>query len=279
MLFILAAGLVAASQPRELGKVPFLRDFAAAKAEAAGTGKPLFILFDEVPGCRNCTSFGEAVLSNDIVVSALAGNFVSVAIYNNESGADRVMLEHFGEPAWNNPVVRIMDGDERELTPRISDTYAAEPVARAMVSALQKVGRPVPAYLRTLAQGNDGYDPFYVLAACFWSAEACLGSLDSVSVTRVGYIGQNEVVEVQASQGHDKVSVIAEARKAGCAVSEVSGRFRFSESDDKYALRDGRFAKLHLTPAQATRVNSAIARNTDPAPYLTPAQRRELNAR
>ena len=35
---------------RELGKVRWWRDFAAAKAEAKKTKKPLLILFDEVPG-------------------------------------------------------------------------------------------------------------------------------------------------------------------------------------------------------------------------------------
>jgi hypothetical protein len=36
--------------PPELGRVPFLRDYAAAVDQAKKEKKPLFVLFDEVPG-------------------------------------------------------------------------------------------------------------------------------------------------------------------------------------------------------------------------------------
>lgn len=36
--------------PVELGKVPWLRDYDAALAEAKKSGKPLLLLFQEVPG-------------------------------------------------------------------------------------------------------------------------------------------------------------------------------------------------------------------------------------
>lgn len=36
--------------PPELGRVPFLRDYAAAVDQAKKERKPLFVLFDEVPG-------------------------------------------------------------------------------------------------------------------------------------------------------------------------------------------------------------------------------------
>jgi transcription termination factor Rho len=39
-----------AKAPPELGRVPFLRDYAAAVAKAKADKKPLFVLFDEVPG-------------------------------------------------------------------------------------------------------------------------------------------------------------------------------------------------------------------------------------
>ena len=40
----------ATSQPGELGKVSWLRDEAIAQKTAAATGKPLLVLFQEVPG-------------------------------------------------------------------------------------------------------------------------------------------------------------------------------------------------------------------------------------
>ena len=36
--------------PPEFGRVPFLRDYAAAVEKAKKEKKPLFVLFDEVPG-------------------------------------------------------------------------------------------------------------------------------------------------------------------------------------------------------------------------------------
>lgn len=61
LLAVLLAGGVAVAQsksdekkaektPPELGRVPFLRDYAAAVAKAKADKKPLFVLFDEVPG-------------------------------------------------------------------------------------------------------------------------------------------------------------------------------------------------------------------------------------
>jgi hypothetical protein len=51
------AGAVFAADPKkdekpppELGRVPFLRDYAAAVELAKKEKKPLFVLFDEVPG-------------------------------------------------------------------------------------------------------------------------------------------------------------------------------------------------------------------------------------
>jgi len=37
-------------RPPELGRVPFLRDYAKAVEQAKTEKKPLFVLFDEVPG-------------------------------------------------------------------------------------------------------------------------------------------------------------------------------------------------------------------------------------
>ncbi len=38
-------------------------------------------------------------------------------------------------------------------------------------------------------------------------------------------------------------------------------------------------ARPQLSDGQAMRVNAAVARNSDPTPYLTPKQRRQLNQR
>ena len=52
LLFQAVAPLPAppAAAPVEFGKVAWKRDFAAAEARAEETGKPLLVLFQEVPG-------------------------------------------------------------------------------------------------------------------------------------------------------------------------------------------------------------------------------------
>lgn len=45
-----AAGLFAADKPVELGKIDWLRDHAEAVKQAKASGKPIMILFQEVPG-------------------------------------------------------------------------------------------------------------------------------------------------------------------------------------------------------------------------------------
>jgi hypothetical protein len=57
VLALTVVGCAVAQQPKadpmlppELGRVPFLRDYAAAVEKAKADKKPLFVLFDEVPG-------------------------------------------------------------------------------------------------------------------------------------------------------------------------------------------------------------------------------------
>ncbi|HRI61999.1 MAG TPA: thioredoxin family protein, partial [Saprospiraceae bacterium] len=107
------------NQPTELGKVNWLRDLAAGKAEAEKSGKPILILFQEVPGCSNCTRYGNSTLSHPLIVEAIERYFVPVCIYNNKGGADAEALKTFQETAWNNPVVRIVRADYKDVVLRM----------------------------------------------------------------------------------------------------------------------------------------------------------------
>ncbi len=53
-ILLLASGLVAqaaaAKNPKELGRVSWLRDHAEAVAKSRKINKPIFLLFQEVPG-------------------------------------------------------------------------------------------------------------------------------------------------------------------------------------------------------------------------------------
>ena len=77
--------------------------------------------------------------------------FVPVAVRNNtEDDADALVRERFGEPSWNNPVVRILDADAEDMVPRLHrpEDWSAAAVLGAMTAAL---GDEAPAWLKLAA--------------------------------------------------------------------------------------------------------------------------------
>src|SRR5437764_1183987 len=117
---VISVPLWTGSNPPELGRVNWMRGYDAAQKLSAQTGKPLLVLFDEVPGCSTVNAFGKSVLSHPLIVDAVESAFIPVVIYNNVEGDDRRVLEHFHEPTWNNPVIRILDTGGTELAPRLA---------------------------------------------------------------------------------------------------------------------------------------------------------------
>ncbi len=136
--------VTALPQPAELGLVSWNRDYPEAVREAERTGKPLLVLFDEVPGCSTVLNFGHTVLSNADIVSFVEQHFVAVAVYNNIGGVDAEVLKSFQEPRWNNPVVRIIDTKRRPLAPRFDGPYTVEAFWPVLKSALAKTDPPKP---------------------------------------------------------------------------------------------------------------------------------------
>ncbi len=117
------AMLMSLPQPAELGLVPWERNLEAALQRSQVTYRPVLILFDEVPGCSTVLGFGTSVLSNPKIVSRLKREFELVVVYNNVAGADAAVLKSFGEPSWNNPVVRVVDAKRKPLAGRFDGPY------------------------------------------------------------------------------------------------------------------------------------------------------------
>ena len=82
------------NQPKELGKVSWYRNYDEAIDEAKRLNKPVFILFQEVPGCATCQNYGKNVLSYPLIVDAIENEFVPLAIFNNVKGHDRKVLKN-----------------------------------------------------------------------------------------------------------------------------------------------------------------------------------------
>ncbi|MGE3107709.1 MAG: VPGUxxT family thioredoxin-like (seleno)protein, type 2 [Phycisphaerales bacterium] len=293
------SGPPATENPVELGTVRWTRGLEAACDEAKRRQRPVFILFSEVPGCFTCKNYGERVMSHPLIVEAIESLFVPLAVYNNIEGDDRKALEQFGEPTWNNPVVRIVSSDRKPLADRVSDEYTTEGVSRAMTQSLGAVKTPVPRYLALLADeglaksSRTGKAVFAV--HCFWEGDQNIGALDGVVGTRIGFLDGQEVVEVEYAPAklpfarlREQVAGMSCATRIYARDDEQASSKSTSPSDtlsikkssepirldavQKYHLSHTVYKHVPMTEPQACRVNAALAKGEDPDVYLSPRQ-------
>ena len=219
------------------------------------------------------------------MVEAIEELFHPVLVFNNKE-SDAATLERFGEPSWNNPVVRFLDGGARDVIPRRDRVWTIGATAARMVAALEAAERPAPPWLRLVAaEARADVETATVAMHCYWNGEARLGGLDGVVGTRVGWVDRKEVVEVRFLPDVVPFERLrARAAELDCASrvwapGEARGAWRDAkESDDKFALRRAGLRALPLTPAQATKVNAALRLGEDADRWLSPRQR-SLRAR
>ncbi len=254
---VFAASVLAVSQagcqpeqgpqnPEEVGKVKWGSDHDAALAAAKASGKPVFALFQEVPGCAGCKQFGRDVLSDPSVVKSIQENFIPLLIHNNKPGKDAEILAKYNEPAWNYQVVRFLDANGRDLIPRKDRVWEAPELKQRMELALKKKS----AGIRRVA----------IAQYCFWTGEMTLGAMDGVIRTEAGFLDGNEVTLVDYDPAQIPLAdLTAKAKSAGVATrvyTSLDGYQKAPDSDQKRQLQGTKFAKLKLTPEQATKVNA-----------------------
>jgi len=143
------------AQPEEAGNVTWIRDLDTALAASRKSDRPVFALFQEIPGCAGCRQFGREVLSDPLIVAAIESEFTPLLIHNNKPGRDAEVLKRFGEPAWNYQVVRFLDAGGADLIPRKDRVWETGPLAERMIAALQAAKRPVPSWLSLLASEHS----------------------------------------------------------------------------------------------------------------------------
>ena len=262
-------------QPIELGDVSWHRDFDEALRLSAKQDKPIFVLFQEVPGCSNCTRFGQQTLSHPLIVEAIETLFVPLAVFNNKGGADAAVLKRYGEPAWNNPVVRLVDAEGEDIIERLPDFRSPALITTGMIRALTRRGDEVPGYLRLIDEELRAQEAPQATAtfqtACFWSGEGHFGAQAGVLATEAGWQDGAEVVRVTYASDQLSTSKLTEgAAKQGYRKVD-NGTFRL-DREPKYYLTKSRYAKLELTPLQAARVNSLIGQRRSPDHLLSPRQ-------
>ncbi len=260
------AETVTSNKHVELGTVNWLRDYDAALAAANKSGKNVLILFQEVPGCSTCRNYGHDVLSDPLLVEAIENSFVPLAIFNNEGGKDRVVLNKYKEPSWNNPVVRIVDEKGDNVVPRVAGNYSAYGLFQAMKQSFVKRGEQLPAYLQLHGQElearkmNSVADTHFKMY-CFWSGERHLGGVEGVLSTRSGFMGGHEVVKVKYDKRKISLEKLQEhARSGSCSAIEDNGKYRASSKDIHYYLLNSDYRYVPLSELQKTKINAALGK-------------------
>ncbi len=263
-------------QPEELGQVRWLRDLQAGQAEATKTGKPILLLFQEVPGCSNCTHFGNNTLSHPLIVEAIETCFVPVCIYNNKGGKDAEALKTFDEPAWNNPVVRIVRADYQDVVLRMPDFRTSLPLVNGLQRALDLTGQAVPPYLEVLAEElqarASGLETATFSMSCFWNGEGTFGTIPGVMETAPGFQDGHEVVRVvfnPAVVGRAELATLTQPK--GVTACPKNEGFR-ADNEPKYYLSKTDYRYVPMTALQACRANSLVGRGDSPDALLSSRQ-------
>ena len=285
------------SSTPELGKVNWTRDFEQGLARAKKEQKPIFLLFQEVPGCSTCQRYGAEVLSHPLIAEAIESLFIPVAIYNNKGGKDAEVLKFYSEPAWNNPVVRIVDANKQNLAERVAGNYSPLGVLNSILSALEKNNNVVPSYLALLREELQskalGTKTAILSMYCFWTGEKELGKIPGVVATEAGYMAGHEVVSVEYNPRLLSFeNLVASSSKVKCAdgvftdneqeqtkVEKILGKGKVKlpttyrrDLESKYYLYQSHYRFVPMTELQAARANSLMANGKSPEEVLSPRQ-------
>jgi len=262
-------------QPIEVGAVRWQRELTVALEQSAASNKPVFALFQEVPGCAGCRQFGAEVLSNPVIVEAIESAFVPLLIHNNSPGRDAEVLAAYGEPPWNYQVVRFLGPTGADVIERRDRVWETGPLAVRMVQALESYGNAVPPYLRLLEQeSSDRLKSAFLVQGCFWVGESELGQIDGVVTTEAGFMDGHEVTHVRFDPAAVSLAeIVSDGIRRG-VVSAVFAtddrgelaaagvpchpptKYRVAKASDQKRQLRGRMSTRGLTPAQATKLNS-----------------------
>ncbi len=305
-VFLLAASVFADEQPIELGQVQWMTDHDAALEKSEETGKPVFLLFQEIPGCATCTTFGREVLSHPLLTEAIETQFIPLVINNAIKPSDPDAKERsalmllYNEPKYNNPVVRFVNAKGEDIIPRKDRVWSAAQVSARMVETLETAGRDVPQWLTLAAMATDTKNQAEATFTmfCYFTGEATIGAIDGVVNVRSGFQGKHEAVFVTYHKPSVKFADIVEKSKAASCASLVytttedqksvaadivgdkkaimledpAKKKYTSDNHQRVGLNNSIYKWLPLTPAQSTKVNAAIKNKTDINIWLTPSQ-------
>lgn len=279
--------LAQAQNPVEVGNVNWGRSYEKALTQSKETGKPIFLLFQEVPGCAGCKQFGQDVLSDPSVVNTIESKFVPLLIHNNKGGYDGQIRKRFKEPAWNYQVVRFLDSEGKDIIPRKDRVWSTSGIMARMSLTLSKWrdSEHARSEAKTARVALCQY--------CFWTGEMKIGAIDGVITTEAGFIEGREVTLVTYDPNRLSLeSLVGKAEEQDVASSvylddpsQLPGSRKIvhyrkaPEHDQKRQISGTAFSKLDLTPEQATKVNAYARTHPRKAlSYLSEQQLTELKS-
>ncbi|WP_235298448.1 VPGUxxT family thioredoxin-like (seleno)protein, type 2 [Portibacter marinus] len=289
------------SNPEELGKVTWHRNYNEVLKLAENLDKPVFILFQEVPGCSTCKNYGNHVLSHPLIVEAIEDEFIPLVIYNNKGGADKSVLEKYNEPTWNNPVVRIVDKNGKNIVRRLYSNYSQQGVVQTMINALLESNKIVPEYLHLLREELEvkqgQLKESYVSMYCFWTGEKIIGNIKGVAETEAGFMDGKEVVRFKYNPDLVNYStIVSQASNQKCADQVYSNdpdeqRLAYqltnrkarmlksyrADKTPKYYLANSIYKHLPMSEYQAQKINVRLGENEDPSDLLSPRQQKLIS--
>jgi len=229
--------------------------------------------------------------------------FIPVVVHNNKGGRDAELLKRYGEPSWNNPVMRFVNASGKDLLPRRDGVWDTHGIAERMIASLRAAKEEVPSYLElaALETRTEGIETTTFAMSCFWEGESRLGALAGVTGTRAGWLEGREVVELKFDPKRISYEqLLLQARKMNCmshAFVSTKSQLEVAEellgtsnatlaktaakdakaSDQLYYLKKSPLAKLNLSPLQKTRVNADLRVGADAKRWLSPRQKAALN--
>jgi len=263
------------NQHEELGDVHWYRDYNEAISLSKKESKPILILFQEVPGCATCRNYGNDVLTHPLLVDAIESEFIPLCIFNNKGGSDRKILDQFNEPSWNNPVVRIINSEGKDIIKRVSGNYNQASLVTAINTAITESGSLIPQYLILLEKElTSQHEECFLSMYCFWTGEKEIANIPGVIETQAGFMEGREVVKVtydKYSTNPKKIKKTASKKSSGDELFLKETNYRV-DSESKYYLQHSLLKHIPMTSTQEMHVNRSLALREDATQYLSPSQ-------
>lgn len=236
-------------------------------------------------------------MSHPLLVESIENQFVPGLIYNNQN-EDKEKLARFKEPSWNNPVIRFLDADLKDIVSRKDGVWSTHQVVSRMIESLKAAKKTVPATLELVKLQTSSQTEVATFAMhCYWEGEVQFGKIKGVKQTRSAWHDGKEIVNIAfdptVSTYEEIVKAALQVRCASTiytrsplqkkiADSLAEGRVQSIDpevfgraakaSDQKYYLQLSPIRLVPMTDTQQVRVNSALGSRSDTARYLSPKQ-------